>query len=143
DGLPPIDPDKARVIDGHAVLRVFPYDLYDRVLLTGVSADVHLQSSRVSFLDVNRSAQVALILGAGNISSIAPLDVLYHLLAENAVGLVKLSPVSDYLKPVLESAFAPFVEAGYVRFITGDAAAGATLCANPSIDHPRDRKRRN
>lgn len=122
-GLPPVER-----------LRVFPYDLYDRILLTGVSADVRLKGHRIAFLDWQQAPRVALVLGAGNISSIAPLDVLYKLLAENAVCLVKPSPVNDYLTPVFERAFAPLVSAGFVRFVRGDAEKGAELCADPLVD---------
>ncbi len=43
----------------------------------------------------------------GNISSIVPLDLLYKMFVEGAVGLVKMNPVNDYLGEYLEAIFAP------------------------------------
>ena len=60
--------------------------------------------------------RVALVLGAGNIASIPPLDVLYKLYAEGEVVLLKMNPVNAYLQPLMEVVFAEFVEAGYLRF---------------------------
>ncbi|MFD0381917.1 aldehyde dehydrogenase family protein [Streptomyces stramineus] len=76
---------------------------------------------------------VCLVLGAGNVNSIAPLDVLYQLFASDAVVLLKLNPVNEYLAPVLEEVFAPFVARGFVRVTTGDAAVGAALVADPAV----------
>ena len=41
----------------------------------------------------------ALVLGAGNIFSIAPLDTIYQLYAENRVAVLKLNPVTNPLSP--------------------------------------------
>ncbi len=133
-GSPRLDPQSVRSSGGAYVADVFPYDLYDRILLPGVRAEVWLQEPKLSFLDTTDGPRTALILGAGNISSIPPLDVLYKLLAENAVCVVKLNPVNEYLRPVLESALTPFVEKGFVRFVSGGADLGAQLCADEAID---------
>ncbi len=117
-----------------SVVRVFPHDLYDRILLSGVTADVWLRSSAPRFLERNHAGRVALVLGAGNISSIPALDVLYKLLAENAVCLLKLNPVNEYLRPILERALEPFVAGGFLRFASGGAAVGAQLCQHDAID---------
>ncbi len=45
--------------------------------------------------------KLALVLGAGNVASIAPLDVLHKLFIENQVCLLKLNPVNDYLHDLL------------------------------------------
>lgn len=114
--------------------RVFPCDLYDRVLLQGVTADVVLNGDSPAFIRPPENSRTVLVLGAGNISSIPALDVLYKIVAENAICVLKLNPINDYLRPVLERALAPFVEAGRLRFVSGDAEAGARLCADDSID---------
>lgn len=129
---------------GRTVLPVFPHDLYDRVLLNGISAEVWFQpgvtpeqarTDAASFYRVpSPEGRLTLVLGAGNIASIAPLDVLYKLYAEGSVCVLKMNPVNAYLGPLLERAFEPFVEPGYLRFAYGGADAGAYLCAHPEID---------
>jgi aldehyde dehydrogenase (NAD(P)+) len=114
--------------------RVFPYDLYDRVLLQGVSADVILNGGSLSFIRPPHESRNVLVLGAGNISSIPALDVLYKIVAENARCVLKLNPVNDYLRPVLGRALAPFVQAGRLRFVSGDAELGARLCLDDAIE---------
>lgn len=142
-GEPRLPPFRRRS-DGRTVMRVFPHDLYDRVLLNGIAAEVWFQpgvtpaqarAEAASFYRVpNPEGRVSLVLGAGNIASIAPLDVLYKLYAEGSVCVLKMNPVNAYLGPLLERAFEPFVEAGYLRFAYGGADAGAYLCAHPEVD---------
>lgn len=125
-------------------LDVFPYDTYDRVLLNGIRAQVWMQPG-VAPSDVQHCAapfykmpappgRVALILGAGNIASIAPLDVLYKMLAGGAVCMLKMNPVNDYLGPIFERALQPLVERGFLRFAYGGADVGEYLCAHPIVD---------
>lgn len=130
--------------DGRAVLDVFPRDLYDRVLLNGIRAEVWMQrgvspgqvrAEAASFYQQTQpNGRVALVLGAGNISSIAPLDVLYKLLAHGAVCMLKMNPVNDYLGPIFERAFEPFSDAGFLRFAYGGADVGAYLCAHEAVE---------
>jgi len=79
------------------------------------------------------SARVALVLGAGNISSIAPLDVLYKLYADGDVVVLKMNPLNAVLQPVLERIFAPLVRQGFVRFASGGADVGAYLAHHPDV----------
>ena len=48
-------------------------------------------------------------IGAGNITSIPPLDVLYELYAHNRVVALKLNPITDPLFTVYEMVFAPLM----------------------------------
>jgi aldehyde dehydrogenase (NAD(P)+) len=73
------------------------------------------------------TAKVCLVLGAGNIASIPPLDLLYKLFAEGQVCAVKLNPINDYLGPFLEQVFEEFIERGFVRFVYGGADVGNQL----------------
>jgi aldehyde dehydrogenase (NAD(P)+) len=132
--LPPLNSQSLRTAGGVTSARVFPHDLYDRILLQGVTADVVLNSSPLSFIHPSSDSKNVLVLGAGNISSIPALDVLYKIVAERARCILKLSPVNDYLRPVLERALAPFVRAGRLRFVSGDAECGARLCTGDTID---------
>jgi aldehyde dehydrogenase (NAD(P)+) len=73
------------------------------------------------------------VLGAGNITSIAPLDVLYQLYARNRVALLKLNPIMDPLLPVFRRMFAPLIERGFVEVVTGGAEVGAALTAHQGV----------
>jgi aldehyde dehydrogenase (NAD(P)+) len=126
--------------DGRTVARVFPVTAADRVLFMGISAEVWMQdgvtpeslSSTLGafYRATDSQGRVALVLGAGNISSIGPLDVLYKLIGEGAVCLLKLNPVNDYLAPILNDALAPLIREGFLRIVCGDAQVGRMLCAD-------------
>jgi aldehyde dehydrogenase (NAD(P)+) len=128
---------------GRTRLRVFPHSLFERLLLNGYRADVWFTPG-VEQATVRRDVAhalrdpdgggVTLVLGAGNVSSIAPLDALYKLYAANRVVLLKLNPVTDYLRDVFERVLAPFVEAGFLRIAQGGADTGRHLVAHPLVD---------
>ena len=77
---------------------------------------------------------VTLVLGAGNIASIPPLDVLTALYAHGSVALLKLNPVNAYLAPVFARIFSSLIDEGFVRIADGGADVGAYLGAHPAID---------
>ena len=130
--------------DGQVVARVMPDGLYDQLLFSGFAVDVWMQpgvteanlpETIATFYDEPGPAgRVAVVLGAGNIASIAPLDVLYKLYAEGQVVLLKLNPVNEYLAPIFEEVFADFIRAGFVRLATGGAAVGAYLTRHAEVD---------
>jgi aldehyde dehydrogenase (NAD(P)+) len=80
------------------------------------------------------AGHVALVLGAGNVNSIAPLDTLYKLFVEGRVVLLKLNPVNDYLRPILEAVFAPLIDGGYLRLASGGADVGEYLTRHAGIN---------
>ncbi|HVP66159.1 MAG TPA: aldehyde dehydrogenase family protein [Anaeromyxobacteraceae bacterium] len=130
--------------DGQLVVQVFPADRYDRILLSGVRAEVwmepgitaaNLRENVAGFYRERAPAgKVALVLGAGNIASIPPLDVLHKLYAEGQVALLKMNPVNEYLGPIFEEIFAPFAERGFVRLAYGGADVGAHLATHALVD---------
>jgi aldehyde dehydrogenase (NAD(P)+) len=129
---------------GQVVVDVFPADFYDAILLNGVRAEVWMQPGVTAanvaqtmglwYREETHSPRVALVLGAGNIASIAPLDVLYKLIAEGTVCILKMNPINQYLGPIFEEVFKPLVDEGYVRFAYGGVEAGKYLCAHPLVD---------
>ncbi|HEY9180529.1 MAG TPA: aldehyde dehydrogenase family protein [Candidatus Baltobacteraceae bacterium] len=142
-GLSPV-PAARRRADGRTIVPVFPRSIApDLVLGSGTHAEVWMQTG-VTPEDVRAEAgsfyrrgaprgRVALVLGAGNIASIAPLDVLYKMIADGSVCMLKMNPVNDYLGPILERAFSGFVDAGYLRFAYGGADAGSFLCSHDLV----------
>ncbi len=130
--------------NGQAAVRVWPVTLEDRLFLSGHTADVWMQPG-IAEDDIERNAavfyrkaepegSVALVLGAGNIASIAPLDVLTELFNHGAVVAVKLNPVNAYLGPFLEEVFDPLIDGGFVRFVYGGTEEGAYLAQHELID---------
>jgi hypothetical protein len=143
-GASPLDRLRARALPGGQVaLRVFPSVPEDRLVL-GYSAEVWLRPGVTveeakaglarRLRDAGPPGRVALVLGAGNISSIPPLDGLAKLYQDNAVVMIKLNPLNAYLEPVLNRALAPFVERGFVRVTSGAVDVGSYLAHHPEVD---------
>ncbi|MEU0193664.1 hypothetical protein ABZ250_27995 [Streptomyces afghaniensis] len=58
------------------------------------------------------TAGLGVVLGAGNITSVPILDVLYELYAHNRVVALKLNPVTDGLLDVFNRVLAPLIDLG-------------------------------
>jgi acyl-CoA reductase-like NAD-dependent aldehyde dehydrogenase len=134
-----------RAPGGRSRVGAFPLTRLDRLLLSGFTGEVWLQpgitpaAARAAAGLAQRtpgvSGGVGLVLGAGNITSIPVLDVLYELLAHNRVALLKVNPTQDALVPVYERALAPLIQPGFLRIVRGGAAAGAYLTAHRDLEH--------
>ncbi len=130
---------------GRVVLHTFPVNPIDGVLLSGFTGEVWLRpgvteeeartDAGLAQLAPTVSGGVGLVLGAGNVTAIPVLDVLYELLAHNRVALLKLNPTMDALLPVFERALAPLIEPGFLAIATGGGEVGAYLTRHPGIDH--------
>ena len=130
--------------DGQTVVRVLPDGIYDHLLFSGMTVDVWMEpgvtptalpQTMATFYDEDApEGAVAVVLGAGNIASIPPLDVLYKLYAEGQVCLLKLNPVNGYLGPIFEEVFAEFVDRGFLRFAYGGADVGEVLTRHDAVD---------
>ncbi len=129
--------------DGRVTAGVFPGTLLDRIFYPGIRAEVWMAPG-VSEADVAdtqarayrepRAGRVCVVLGGGNVSSIAPMDVLHELFVENAVVVLKTHPVNGYLAPILERGFRALLDAGVLRIVRGGAGEGAYLCRHPDVD---------
>lgn len=131
---------------GQLAVRVLPHSLWDYLLLSGIKAEVWMQpgvtadnlhqftATAYDLPESGRAGSVSLVLGAGNIASIAPLDCFQKLFAEHSVVLLKMNPVNDYLVDYLETALQPLIEFGALRIVRGGVEAGEYLCRHPDID---------
>jgi aldehyde dehydrogenase (NAD(P)+) len=129
---------------GQVVAQVFPGNIYDWLLMNGITAEVWMQPGitrenlgehmAVYYKQKNPEGKVALVLGAGNTSSIVPLDILDRLYVRGHVVIIKMHLVNDYLGPVLEDVFAPYVQAGYLRFAYGGAEVGSFLVNHSGVE---------
>jgi aldehyde dehydrogenase (NAD(P)+) len=144
-GQPTFDPRSVRARpDGQVVVDVFPSTFFDRLVLSGFSAEVWMQPGVTPQNLVNNTGsfyrqqspkgKVILVLGAGNIASIAPLDVLHKMFGEGAVCILKMNPVNDYLGKFFEEIFASLVRDGFLGFAYGGADVGSYLVAHESVD---------
>lgn len=140
-GEPPI-PRTSKRPDGQIVCEVFPQNLLDRVMWAGVSAEVWLEPGaeptqgaiyRRKRRGERWPGKVALVLGAGNVASIGPMDALYKLVVDDEVVIVKTNPVNAYLQPFWEEAFRPLLDAGFFAVVRGGADLGSYLCYHPDI----------
>lgn len=132
-----------QTVDGRVAVKVFPTSKIDAALFAGITCEEHMQEG-LSAGDVQGSAGalykkkdpepgVSLILGAGNVSSIPPMDALYKLFAEGLVTVVKMNPVNEWVGPHIERAFAPLVERGFLKIVYGGADVGKYLLDHDTV----------
>jgi aldehyde dehydrogenase (NAD(P)+) len=141
------------VLKGHAVrtrptgqvlVDVMPTTAVERLLFSGSKAEVWMDPSITAesvrdhiapFYGVDApDGAVCAVMGAGNVASIAPLDVIYKLFNEGEVTILKMSPVNEYLGVILEDIFSEMMTEGYVRIVYGDGGVGAYLVSHEGID---------
>jgi aldehyde dehydrogenase (NAD(P)+) len=130
---------------GRVTVPVMPFNAYEGLLLHGFHGEVWLQpgvsatqargEAGLGELTPTLSGGVGLVLGAGNITSIPPLDVLYEIVAHNRSSLLKLNPIMSDMMPVYQAALAPLVAAGMLRIVQGGAAEGSYLTQHDGIQH--------
>lgn len=130
--------------DGRLLVRVFPTDPIDGLLYQGFSGEIlfekHItedeaRKRQASFYKrTDPEGGVTLVLGAGNVSSIGPMDAFYKLFAEGNVCVLKMNPVNEYLGPIFERALSPLIRRDYLRIVYGGADVGAYLCEHEGVD---------
>ncbi|HSX66556.1 aldehyde dehydrogenase family protein [Nocardioides sp.] len=148
-GGSPLDGLALRTVGDRTVVQVLPEDLKDSLLFSGFKAEVWLQpgvtpeqakataglGARSAGEAAGQSHGVGLVLGAGNISAIAPLDAAYELVAFNRASIIKLNPTFQHLKPAYDAALAPLIAADLIRVVNGGAEVGAHLVDHPGLNH--------
>jgi hypothetical protein len=130
--------------DGQILVDVLPASVSDRILFSGSTAQVWMEPDvtvdslpdtvATLYTDPPDHGSVCLILGAGNVASIPPLDAIYKLYNDRQVAIVKLNPVNEYLGEVFEAIFEGYVAAGFIRFAYGGGDVGAYLTSHSGID---------
>jgi len=142
-GGQPTPPGRREGPDGQTIVRVFPNGMLERVLYSDMSAEIWIEPGQPATQGriYREKAQgrypdgrVCLVLGAGNISSIGALDLLYKLFVEDQVVLLKMNPVNAYLGPFLERIFGDLIRDGYLQLAYGGIDVGAFLCTHPAVD---------
>lgn len=140
-GAPPI-PSTWQRPNGQWVARTFPQRLMDKVLFTGTTCDIWIEPGQAPSQGHIYREKVAgrlgkggicVVLGAGNQSSIPPMDVLYKLVVDDEVCILKMNPVNEALGPIIEEAFKPLVDAGFLELSYGGIPEGRHLTDHPKV----------
>ena len=144
-GSPADDYPTGTAPGGRLTVKILPHNAYDRLLLSGFSAEVWMlpgvdaatmrAEAGLALRHPAKTGGVGVILGAGNITSIPILDVLYELFAHNRVVVLKLNPITDPMLGAFTTALAPLIELGAVRIVTGGGDVGGYLVHHPGIAH--------
>ncbi|MDO8383859.1 MAG: aldehyde dehydrogenase family protein [Microbacterium sp.] len=124
---------------------ILPHDAHEALLLNGFSAEVWMppgvtettvrERAGLGQLHPGDNGGVGLVLGAGNITSIPPLDVLYEIVANNRAVVLKLNPTLAPLMSVYAAALAPLITFGVLRIVQGGSAVGSYLAHHDGISH--------
>jgi hypothetical protein len=124
-------------------IQVVPRSVFDKVLYGGITGEVWMEPGvdedevRATQAEAYRSptshAGVSLVLGAGNVGSLGPRDVLTKLFGEGKVVVLKANPVNDYLVPYWQRALSSLIEGGFLRIVTGGAQAGVYLTGHAGV----------
>lgn len=130
--------------NGGLAVKVFPASGQDSALFAGLEAEVFLEPGVSAAQMRERQARfykrpdhqglVSLILGAGNVASIPPTDVVSKLFVEGKVCVLKMNPVNAYLGPLFEKAFQDVIQKGYFGVVYGGAEVGAYLVNHANVD---------
>ena len=124
--------------------KVFPNNILEQIFFPFISAEVKFNKN-LSFKDIQKyrgyamryphQPNVTLVLGAGNVSCIPLLDVIYHIVTKRSVIYLKLNPVNEYLLPVYEKIFQNFISSGFMVITKGSLDESQYMVQHKGIDH--------
>jgi len=129
--------------DGQEIVKVYPTDSWDALAFRGFVGETWIEPGKTASQGAIYRAKLAgepsegalsLVLGAGNVSSIGPMDALHKLFVEDEVVVLKTNPVNSYLGPIWEAALEPLIEEGVLAIVNGGAKLGKHLCEHPLVD---------
>jgi aldehyde dehydrogenase (NAD(P)+) len=131
--------------DTRVTIPVLPVNKRMKYMLHGFSAEVWMPpgqsadqiraSAGLAQLTPGRSGGVGVVLGAGNVTSIPALDVIYEIVANNRAVILKLNPVMAGMKTVFDAAMEPLIRFDVLRIVQGGADVGRYLVQHPGIGH--------
>jgi aldehyde dehydrogenase (NAD(P)+) len=130
--------------DGRMEIPLFPWSTLDGVTFQGFSGHTLMDAGLSPEQARERQAAfygrkdpgggLSVILGAGNVSSIPPMDAASKLFVEGLVCVLKMNPVNEWVGPYLERALAPIISRGYLRIVYGGGDVGSQLVYHPDAD---------
>jgi len=124
--------------DGQLVAKVFPTNLQDKLMFAGHAAEIWLEPGKPAtqgriYREPKGEGAVGLVLGAGNVASIAPMDVLYKLFVEDEVCILKMNPVNEHSGPHVERAFKALIDDGFMAVVYGGVEVGKYLTTHEGV----------
>ncbi len=135
--------NEMREAHGRWIADIFPDSFLEKLMYRGFHAEVWIEPGheptqgkiyREKAKGHLPPGKVSLVLGAGNVSSIGPMDALYKLFVEDEVVILKTNPVNEYLLPYWEEAFRPLVDEGVYAIVRGGVKVGEHLVHHPKVD---------
>ena len=130
--------------DGRLEVEIFPGGRIDKLLWAGFRGTALMQEGVDREAAVKKQAAfyqardpeggVSLILGAGNVASIPPMDVFAKMFIEGFTCLLKMNPVNEWAGPYIERALEPLIARGFLRVVYGGADVGKYLVYHAGID---------
>ncbi len=147
-GEPQIRGEVRTLPSGQVAVGVFPYEGFDKLMYTGFEGEIWMDpgiteanlGEHTASLYKRKAAgeavsgKVALVLGAGNVSSIGPMDALHKLFVEDQVVCLKMNPVNDYTGPFIAEAMQVLVEGGFLRITYGGVEEGKYLTSHELVE---------
>ena len=144
-GVPQLPGEIVTGADGHLRVQVVPTrGLYDSIAFQGFKAHVWqqpgitrenlAQNQAEYYRHGMKDSGIAIVLGAGNVSSIAPVDAFGKIFHEGKTVLLKMNPVNEYLGPIFEKAFRCLIEANLLRIVYGGADVGTYALNHRLVD---------
>jgi hypothetical protein len=146
EGRSPLKDKKFGSAPGNRVsIPVLPSSVQESILFNGFRTEVWMppgataETTRaragLGELDPTKTDGVGLVLGAGNVTSIPPLDVFYELFANNRIALLKLNPVLAGMESAYRAGLAPLIDAGLLEIVQGGGEVGSYLAHHAGISH--------
>lgn len=137
-------PGRVQQAHGQCRVPVFPTPLlYDSLtfrpmtaetwLLPGIDPNDVCGESTARLQGKGLEPEVNVVLGAGNVSSIAATDALTKILIDNQAVSLKMNPVNEYLGPHFEKALQPLIDADLLRVAYGGIETGSHLVQHESV----------
>ena len=94
-----------------------------------------LEATRARFYkQPGHNGRTVLVLGAGNITAIPPMDVITKMFNEGKVCVLKMNPVNAYAGPFIEEAFTEVIKRNYLAVVYGGVEESQYLVNNNLVD---------
>lgn len=133
-----------RLSNGQVAARVYPDTLTHSLAFRNFSMDVWLEpgvtleearaKQASQYFDSNREGRLALVLGAGNASSLPTSDVFHKLFIDLRTVILKMNPVNSYLGPLMEEGYRALIDRGFLNIVYGGAEEGHYLVHHDQVD---------
>jgi acyl-CoA reductase-like NAD-dependent aldehyde dehydrogenase len=143
-GRPTISGKVFKHANGQVVAQVFPGNLFDKLMFSGVTSEVWMEPGITAeesiraqasiYHDKNHRGRVVLVLGAGNASMLQVVDFLHKLFIEGSVVILKPNPINAYLIPLIEEGFQALIKRGFLQVVYGGTEIGSYLCSHPAVN---------